>query len=757
MKQVIQNYNTGELILAEVPAPSLGNNSLLIRTETSLVSVGTERYMLDLAKKSLIGKALARPDLVKQVINKVQTEGLGEAWRQSKGRLDTPVPLGYSAAGVVTAVGNSVTGFAVGDRVACAGSGIASHAEILRVPQTLAVKIPDNVGFEAASFVALGGIAMHAIRMAELTFGERVVVLGLGLLGQLAVQILNSAGYWVFGADVVPSKVKMALEHGAHDGATIGQDDVVSAVRTLTGAHGADAVIIFASSKSNDPIELAAGLARERGRIVVPGLVGLDIPRKVFYEKELDFLVSRAWGPGMYDPAYEAGKVDYPLSFVRWTAQRNMAHFLEMLSDGKVMVEHLITYRFPIDRAVEAYEMILNGKEPVIGVILTYPGKPDFSRRVDLGRGDNGSPQRTPRTQRLPEKTPQSSARSASSAVNKDSVVSIGLIGAGLFAKGTLLPALKGIEGAKPWAVATSTGLSGEHIAKKYSLAYYTTDVKEILEDPEIDLVMILTRHGSHASLVCEALRSGKHVYVEKPLCLNEKQLDEIVNLYSSLFTSHSSRPYLVVGFNRRFAPTTQFLLKHLQGIATPKIVTVRANVGYIPPEVWVHDPEQGGGNIIGEACHFVDLIQTLTQSHPISVYASAVRSESEAVIPDDNMVITLTMADGSVGNIVYTALGDKAYQRERVELFAGGGVGVIENFKTALWSQGGQRKKMGNILTGVDRGYQAEMQALIGSLREDRPFPVSFDSYVATTKATFAAMESLRTGQPVNIHGGGC
>ncbi len=735
MKQLFQNYKTGELRLAEVPV--LGNvleSELVVRNKDSLISIGTERYMLDLAKKSLLGKAVARPDLVKQVINKVRTEGLGEAYRQSMGRIDAPVPLGYSAAGVVMEVGAGVTGFAIGDRVACAGSGIASHAEVLRVPQTLAVKIPDNVSFEAASFVALGGIAMHAIRIAKLTFGERVVVLGLGLLGQLAMQILLAAGYQVFGVDVVPAKVQMALEHGAHGGAVTGKDDVAGAVNVFTDGHGADAVIIFASTKTNDPIELAAELARERGRIVVPGLVGLDIPRKVFYEKELDFVVSRAWGPGMYDPDYEAGKVDYPLSFVRWTAQRNMAHFLELLSEGKATVEHLITHRFPIDRAVEAYEMILEGKEPIIGVILQYPEQPDLARRID-------------RKHKPPHKIEHKPMQSAKS------VISIGLIGAGLFAKGTLLPALKGIEGAELRAVATSTGISGEHIARKYGLAYYTTDIDQILNDPEIDLVMILTRHGSHASLVSKALKAGKHVFVEKPLAITPAQLDKVVAAYQEQKTRNTQHATLVVGFNRRFAPTTTFLLSHMQSVTTPKIVTVQANVGYIPPEVWVHDPEQGGGNIIGEVCHFVDLVQGLTGSMPTSIYARAVRAESEAIIPDDNVAITLTMANGSVGNIIYTALGDKAYQRERVEVFAGGAVGVIENFRTALWSQAGKHKRMGNLLTGVDRGHRVEMQVLIGSLREGKPFPIPFDSYVATTKATFAAMESLRTGQLVEVH----
>lgn len=736
MKQVIQSYRTGILRLAEVPTPACHTDTILVQTTNSLVSVGTERYMLDLAKKSLVGKALARPDLVKQVINKVHTEGPAEAYRQAKGRLDSPVPLGYSATGVVIAAGPGVMGFTEGDLVACAGSGIASHAEVLRVPQTLAVEIPNGVRFESASFVALGGIAMHGVRMAGLSFGERVVVLGLGLLGQIAVQILNAAGCRVFGLDVVSTKVDMAMAHGAHAVATIGRDDVVAAVRTFTDGVCADAVLIFASTESNEPIELAAELARERGRIVVPGLVGLDIPRKLFYEKELDFVVSRAWGPGMYDPDYEAGKVHYPLPFVRWTAQRNMAHFMEMLDDERVVVDHLITHRFPIEQAVEAYEMILDGREPTIGVILQYPENPDMARTVRLKADEQAATSNRPAAARIPggkDLTPCDPVR-------------IGLLGAGLFAKGTMLPALKGVKGSVIHAVATSTGISAEHLARKYDLAYCTTDVEEILCDTHVDLVMILTRHDSHASMVTKALTAGKSVFVEKPLALAEEQMQQVIQAYQE------SPGQLMVGFNRRFAPTTRFALEHLARVEHPLVVTVRANVGHIAREVWVHDPDQGGGNVIGEACHFVDLIQALTGSLPISVYARAVCAESAAVVAEDNVVITLTMADGSVGTIVYTALGDKAYERERVEIFGGESVCVIKNFKTASWSQGGRRKTTGNPLSGVDRGHRAEMEALILALREGQPFPVPFESYVATTRATFAAVESLRTGRVVEV-----
>ena len=730
MKQIIQNYRTGELSLLEVPSPGLKKGFVLVRTQASLVSVGTERSMMDLARKSLLGKAMARPDLVKQVLNKIRTDGLGEAYRQAMGRLDTPIPLGNSAAGIVAGIGDGVEGFSVGDRVACSGSGYASHSEIISVPHTLTVRIPDGVDDEAASFVTLGSIAMHGIRTANLTFGERVVVLGLGLLGQLAVQILNASGCRVIGLDIDARKAELALAHGAHAAAVIGRDDVSSAVRHFTNGEGADAVLIFASTESNDPIELAAEVSRERGRIVVPGLVGLDIPRKQFYAKELDFVVSRAWGPGVYDPEYESGS-DYPLPFVRWTAQRNMAHFLEMVSERKVRIDPLITHRFPIERALEAYDMILKGREPVVGLVVHYP------------RGLEEAPSET-RTIFIRQKEAVKPVGNGA--------VQLGVIGAGLFARGTLFPILKEIRGIGLRGICTSRSVNGGSVGRKYGFHYATTDPAKVLEDPDTTLLMILTRHGSHAKWVCEALRARKKVFVEKPLCVNESQLAQIVETYSGLQSGDVAPPFLMVGFNRRFAPTMQEAIGFFSKVPRPLIVSVRVNVGHIPRESWVHDPEEGGGNVIGEVCHFVDLIQAVTGSLPVRVYAQSVRAESDAVISGDNVVITVTLADGSVGTITYSAMGDKAYGKERVEIYGGGTVCVIDNFKKLTWTGQGKRKEKGRFLQGADRGHRAEMNLLVSALQSGQGAPVSFQSYVATTRATFGAMESLRTGNPIDI-----
>jgi predicted dehydrogenase len=581
VKQVIQNYRTGELQLAEVAAPPHARRGqVLVQTRASLVSVGTEKAMIDVAKKSLVGKALARPDWVKQVMDKVRTEGLLEAYRQSMARLEAPIPLGYSSAGVVLDVGDGVRAGAspcsVGDGVACAGSGYASHAEVVSVPRNLCVPIPGSVSFEQAAFVALGGIALEAVRMAHVELGHWVAVVGLGLLGQLTVQLLKAAGCHVLGMDPNPERCRLAEEHGTEATATDGHQ--LSAIcRQLTGGLGVDAVIIMAATESNEPIELAAEVCRERGRVVAAGLVGLDVPRKPFYEKELDLVVSRAWGPGMYDPDFEERDVKYPPAYVRWTAQANMAEFLAQVAAGRVRLDRIITHRFPIEQATKAYELILRGKEPCMGVLLTYDSKVDLTRTVFLqsarGKGEKGKRRKGER--------------------GEGKRVAIGLIGAGQFARGTLLPALRRVKGYTFRGVATASGASGKQVADKYGFVFCTTDAEEVLNDPETDAVLILTRHGSHARLVAQALQAGKHVFVEKPLALNVEQLREVVRAYQaadgrwreadSEHQSSAISHQRMVGFNRRFAPTTVRVRELLAGSPGPFVVYVRANAGYAP------------------------------------------------------------------------------------------------------------------------------------------------------------------------------
>lgn len=774
MKQLLQSYRTGRLRLVDVPPDAPKQGHLTVRTMASLVSIGTEKYLLELARKSLLGKALERPDLVRQVIAKAQSEGILEAWRQAVSRLDIPVPVGYSSAGLVLDVGPGVEGFSVGQRVACAGSGYASHAEVVSVPALLCVKIPEpldrsaesqaegdrvpraasrGVTFENAAFVALGAVALQAVRMARVSLGETVVAIGLGLLGQIAVQLLNAAGCHVIGMDVDPQKADLARQHGA-DAVASDFQALLALCRLQTAHQGADAVLIFAATPSNEPLEQAAELCRERGRIVATGLIGLEVPRKPFYEKELELIISRAWGPGLYDSNYTEKGLDYPVAYARWTAKRNMEEFLAQLTKGKVSVDHLITHRFTFDRAAEAYNLILEGSEPHIGVVLTYPAEVQEARPAA--------------TIWLKQSGRAASDREGLSKVD-DRKIGVGLIGAGQFAAGTMLPALRGLNRIRLRGVATTTGRNARHTAEKYGFDYCTTNTQEILNDTEIGLVFILTRHGSHAQLVAEALRADKHVFVEKPLALNVRQLRDVVRAYqlttggwktlesqlSSPVAPHlpsTSGRQLMVGLNRRFSPFTTWLKERFAGIAEPLAVHCTVNAGPVPPEHWVHDPEQGGGRIIGEVCHFVDLIQYLTGSLPARVYAETLGSGGYKA--SDNVVVTLKMSNGSISSITYVSGGEKRYPRERVEVFGGSAVGVIENFKAATFTRRGRTQRTGNWLS-VDRGHRGEIQVLVDVVRKGGAPPVSFEEYIYTSLATFGIEDSLRQGVPIIVDTG--
>ena len=758
MKILAQNYKSGELEMLEVPMMT-SIKGLLVKTAASLVSVGTEKAMIEVAQKSLLGKALARPDWARQVIDKIKTEGLMEAWQQSQARLDTPVPLGYSCAGIVANSGTdiSASGFSLGDRVACGGSGHASHAEYNVVLPNLCVKIPDNVSFEDASYVALGGIALEAVRLAKVELGYRVGVIGLGLLGQLAVQILRAAGCHVFGVDVVPERCDRAYRNGAEAVGLIGSADPIAFAREFSNFEGLDAVIIFASVDSDEPLIQAASMCRERGKIVAGGLVRLHIPRELFYKKELEFVVSRAWGPGMYDPDYEERGLKYPLAYVRWTARRNMEEFLTMVSLGSVKLNMITTHRFPFEKALEAYRMILGSDVDAVGVVLHYDPNAEVQTQrmmasVSISGSDSISNSVSVRkniSERVKKWLRAQKARLTNSSqltltTDTDTLpLGIGLIGAGMFARGTILPELKKITGVTYSGIATATGLSGQHIAKKYKFDYATTDYHTLLADPNAKLVFILTRHNSHAHLVCEALKAGKAVFVEKPLCITKNQLTDIIAAYTSFSSS-----FLMVGFNRRFAPATKQCVNFFGPSRTSSVVQIRCNAGFIPPESWEHKREEGGGRIIGEVCQFVDLAQAITGGLPHRVFASAAETPQAL---RDNLAISLKMDNGAVASITYAANGDKSFPREEVQVFAGGSVCVIENFKTIRFIAGG--KKTVHRAPGVDRGYREELRSTITALSLNEPSPIDFKSLVATTIATFAIEESLSTGEAVEIN----
>jgi len=719
MKQIIQNYKSGELQLVEVPDPILMPGGIILDTRNSLVSVGTEKLMIDFAKKGYLGKALGRPDLVKMVINKIKVDGLMEAYKASMSRLDTPVPLGYSCCGSVLKVADGVLGVAEGDRVACYSEPYASHAEYNFIPKNLFVKIPEKVSFEDASFVGLGAIALNAIRVANLTFGENVAVIGLGLLGQLTVQMLKAFGCRVIGIDISASKAKMALEAGCDKTAVIGQDDIAQAVLDFTNNAGADAVVIMAGSQDNKPTELASEISRDHGRIVACGMISLDVPRQEFFKKELSVIVSRATGPGKFDPLYESKGIDYPLPYVRWTTQRNMEYFLTLIGQKKVNVKGLISHRFTIDNALDAYDIILKGKEPYLGVILEYPKqlkKETMSVKLDL-------PAR----------------KKASSHPAKK--VGVALIGAGLHANTGILPSIKKIRNIELVCLADADGYKAKHTAGKYGFKYVVSDYKEMLKDPAVNCVLIAVRHNLHARMAIDCLNAGKNVFVEKPLAMNEEELRQITKAYRA----HPGLIFMV-GFNRRFSPMAQKAKSLLAG-ADNMVINCRVNAGFVPKDSWVHDSGEGGGRVIGEACHFVDLEQFLAGSLPVSVFAQNTSDNGE-----DNLIISLKMKNGSVATILYTSQGDRLLPRERVEVFSKKSVCVIDNFKNFFFAKEGksQKKKSFNL----DRGFDAEFKALFDSVLNGSGNPVDFEEYIFTTLVTFKAIESLKTKQPQAVEG---
>jgi predicted dehydrogenase/threonine dehydrogenase-like Zn-dependent dehydrogenase len=723
LKQVIQSYKNGKITLDEVPEPACKAGGVLVKNLASLISVGTEKLMIEMGQKSLLGKAKARPDLVRQALAKAKKEGFFSVYKEALNRLDEPVPLGYSASGVVQEVGRDVQSFKPGDRVAVAGAGYASHAEMVWVPENLCVPLPEGVGYEDAAFVMLGGIALHGVREAVLTLGETAVVVGLGLLGLLSIQFLKAQGCRVIGIDLDRQKCDLARELGADVTLVPGENNVEEAVANLTRGFGADAVIITAASKDNRPLLLAESVARERARLVLVGVADLSLTRKTFWTKELQFSVSKASGPGSIAPLYEVKGFDYPIAYVRWTERRNLEAFLDLIAQGRMLVQPLVTHRFPIQEALKAYELILENREPYIGVILSYP------------ESEVAAPAASPERKVWLKSAPAPTEAAAGPG--------LGLIGGGMFTKNILLPALNKISGVNRIGVATTTGVSARHIANKFGFGYATTDYREILQDAAIGRVMITTRHNLHGRLVAEALSAGKDVFVEKPLCLTEAELADIEANYDG------SR-LLMVGFNRRFAPLAEKVKSSLKNRATPLVMLYRVNAGYIPDESWVHDPEVGGGRLHAEVCHFLDFLLFMADSEPVQVHTYAISGSLGKYRPDDNLAISLTFKDGSVGTIIYTAKGSKSFSRERFEVFCEESVGVIEDFRRGQLVQGGRTRPLKKL--SMDMGYQAEMELFLRSTPAPAHYRQLFESYLASTRLTLKAAESLRTGEPVKL-----
>src|SRR6266849_6827420 len=643
MKQLLQQVSGGEIEVVDVAAPELLAGCVLVRTAASLVSVGTERASSEFARKNLLQKARRRPDRVREVWNKVRRDGVASALAAVRSRMDQPSAPGYSSAGTVIAVGEGVTDIRPGDRVACAGAGHAVHAEFACIPRLLLARIPTDlpvsVSFDHAAATTVGAVALHGVRTADVKLGDIVGVIGLGLLGQLTVQILKAAGCGVVGMDIDRGRVELALRLGA-DGGSDSSVAFFDACMQQSAGRGMDAVLISAQTTSSDPVNLAAEVARDRAVIVAVGTVGMALERKPFYEKELDFRVSRSYGPGRYDAAYEQKGVDYPIGYVRWTETRNMEAFLQLLANGKVDVGALITHRFPIEQAQSAYDLI-DGKsqQPFLGVLITYSELAEETRRVNL-----------------PEKAGAITVAGTKS-------VAIGLLGAGNFATSTLLPAIRRVGGTTLVGVCAANGSHSHHTAKKFGFSYSATDEESLISDPGINTVVVATRHHLHARQVLAALKSGKHVFCEKPLCLNEDELRDIVRAYED---QRAAKPLLMVGFNRRFAPLALRLKSFLREIHEPLALHYRVNAGFIPADHWLNDPEQGGGRVFGEVCHFVDFLTFLVGAPPIEVQAHSLANPGK--YSNDNVISSLRFADGSQGTISYLANGDKSYSKERVE-----------------------------------------------------------------------------------------
>jgi predicted dehydrogenase/threonine dehydrogenase-like Zn-dependent dehydrogenase len=717
MKQLLQNLRDGKTFITDIPLPAVRPKTALVRTAASLVSAGTERMLVEFAEKSLLGKARSRPDLVRQVVDKARHEGLLTTLETVFNRLDKPMPLGYSSAGTIVAVGDGLESFKVGDRVACAGGNYAVHAEYAVVPQNLLALLPSQVDFESAAFTTLGAIALHGFRLAQPQLGERVAVIGLGLLGLLTVQIARSAGCEVFGIDVQPDRVALAQKMGFQAAL---RENCESPALAFSKNQGFDIVLLCADTRANDPVELAGSLARDRGRVIAVGAFGMDIPRKTYYDKELQFLISRSYGPGRYDPAYEENGRDYPIGYVRWTEGRNLSAIVDLLSTARLDVRQLITHRIPLEDATKAYDLITGKiKEPFLGILLIYPQieEPLPANRVMVNPPSITQP-------------PQS--------------ISIGVLGAGNYATAVFLPVIQKTGGVFCSGIASASGATARHAAQKFGFQYATSSEQEILEDHNINLAVILTRHQDHCRQVISALQHKKAVYCEKPLAINSQQLDEIVSLLQD-----ENLPLLTVGFNRRFAPLSTILAEFVKKRSEPLAAHYRVNAGYLPLSHWLHDPLQGGGRIIGEACHFVDYLTFLVGAPPTSVSAQQLPDINR--YHNDNVILIFTFPDGSLGTISYLANGDKSYPKEQVEIFTGGSVAVLNDFRSLEMVRDGRRQVVKSRLK-QDKGHSSAWSAFLSILKQGGQPPIPYNQLIGVTRATFAAEKALQSGEKTPV-----
>lgn len=704
MKQVLQNLANGDTELADVPAPLPRRGQLLIQTQRSLISAGTERMLVEFGKANWLDKARQQPEKVKQVLEKVQTDGLAATIDAVRSKLDQPLALGYCNVGRVMEVGAGVSGWRAGDRVVSNGK----HAEIVTSPVNLCARVPAEVDDETAAFTVIGAIGLQGIRLANPTLGECVVVTGLGLIGLLCVQMLRAQGCRVLGIDFDPDRLALAQSFGAEVANPAKGDDVLAIALAFSRGAGVDAVLITASTKSNEPVSQAAQMCRKRGRIVLVGVSGLELNRSDFYEKELTFQVSCSYGPGRYDRDYEENGHDYPIGFVRWTEQRNFEAVLDLMATGAIQTTPLISHRFDLDRAADAFSL-LSAKTPSLGIILHYTPHTDdqpLTRTIELA----------PRKQQAK--------------------ASLAVLGAGNYASRVLIPAFKA-AGANLVTLVSASGVSAAHFARRHGFSAASSDEHAAIHDPDIDTVVIATQHSLHAGQVVAALEAGKHVFCEKPLCLTEAELRTIAGVAKA-------RPQqtLMVGFNRRFSPLTQQLVTSLRRQATPCSIVMTINAGAIPPDHWTQDRARGGGRLIGEACHFIDLACHLAASSIARHHAFALGGPADVEIRDDKVMISLAFANGSTAAIHYLSNGHKSFPKERIEVFCGGVIWQLDNFRRL---QGFGASGQTISLWRQDKGQTQCARAFVDAIRDGGPAPIALDEIIAVSLATIEIADQLQ------------
>ena len=718
MRQIVQNYKTGELRLEEVPAPVCRKGRIIVRVRYSLVSTGTERMKVTQARMNLLQMAKARPDKVKQVLQSVKQVGVMETFKKVQERLDSLTPLGYSLAGIVEEVGDGIDNFSPGDRVACAGEGMACHAEFISVPKNLCAHVPDNVDLKDAAFATVGAIALNGIRQAGVTLGDSVLVIGLGLVGLLAVQILKAAGCKVIGIDIDPIKVKSAKECGADFTFRRDEEGLEDALLRVTDGLGPDVIYVAASTKSSDPMTLAGKVARDRGKVIIVGMVPVEADWETYYRKELSVTMSRSYGPGRYDRNYEEKGVDYPIGYVRWTEGRNLAEFLRQIGTGRISPSALDPKIFQFSDAPTAYQELHEspGKHAA-GLLFEYAHDVVLRRTMEI------------------KAAPRSTTKSSS-----NGRLGIGLIGAGNFATGTIIPALKQAEGVDLISICSAGGLTAVSAANRHGFLSCTSEYEELLADKRIDAVFVVTRHDMHARLAAQAARAGKHVFVEKPLSLTEEQLAEVVS------AQQETGKIIMPGYNRRFSPLSTAVRQHFAGRQSPIEVVCRVNAGALGKDSWYQDPDEGGWRIVSEGCHFIDLIQYLCGSYTREVFSSKIEGTVQG-LQNDNCVTTLMLEDGSLGTIIYVANGDPSYEKERIEVFGQGRTAVIENWRKASLLGGGKVQKVSPGSTG--KGHSAEVAAFVSAIQSGSGSPLPFADAVACTLTSFACVSSMLSKRP--------